>query len=115
MRCIGATHKQVMRLVRKEALSWCRFAIPIGVLSGVVVIWILCFVLRFLSPEYFGAMPAFSISIPSILAGIIVGLLTVLLAARSPAKGLQKFLRWRQFPAMPMLCSQSAKQQIQNG
>ena len=86
MRCIGATPKQVMRLVRKEALGWCRFAIPIGVLSGVVVIWILCFVLRFLSPEYFGAMPAFSISIPSILAGIVVGLLTVLLAARSPAK-----------------------------
>ena len=90
MRCIGATPKQVMRLVRKEALSWCRFAIPIGVLSGVVVIWILCFVLRFLSPEYFGAMPAFSISIPSILAGIIVGLLTVLLAARSPAKRASK-------------------------
>lgn len=90
MRCIGATPKQVMRLVRKEALSWCRFAIPVGVLSGVVVIWILCFVLRFLSPEYFGAMPAFSISIPSILAGIIVGLLTVLLAARSPAKRASK-------------------------
>ncbi len=90
MRCIGATPKQVMRLVRKEALSRCRFAIPVGVLSGVVVIWILCFVLRFLSPEYFGAMPAFSISIPSILAGIIVGLLTVLLAARSPAKRASK-------------------------
>lgn len=90
MRCIGATPKQVMSLVRKEALSWCRFAIPIGVLSGVVVIWILCFVLRFLSPEYFGAMPAFSISIPSILAGIIVGLLTVLLAAQSPAKRASK-------------------------
>lgn len=90
MRCIGATPKQVMRLVRKEALSWCRFAIPVGVLIGVVVIWILCFVLRFLSPEYFGAMPALSISIPSILAGIIVGLLTVLLAARSPAKRASK-------------------------
>ena len=49
MCCIGATPKQVMRLVRKEALSWCRFTIPIGVLSGMVVIWILCFVLRFLS------------------------------------------------------------------
>lgn len=90
MRCVGATPKQVMRLVRKEALSWCRFAIPIGVLSGVVVIWILCFILRLLSPEYFGAMPRFSISAPSILAGIIVGLLTVLLAAQSPAKRASK-------------------------
>lgn len=86
MRCIGATPKQVMRLVRKEALSWCRFAIPVGVLSGMVVIWILCFILRLHSPEFFGEMPAFSISVPSIVAGIIVGLLTVLLAARSPAK-----------------------------
>lgn len=90
MRCIGATPKQVMRLVRKEALSWCRFAIPMGVLCGVVVIWILCFILRFLSPKYFGAMPAFSISVPSILSGIIVGLLTVLLAARAPAKRASK-------------------------
>lgn len=90
MRCIGATPKQVMRLVRKEALSWCRFAIPVGVLSGMVVIWILCFILRLLSPEFFGEMPAFSISVPSIVAGIIVGLLTVLLAARSPAKRASK-------------------------
>lgn len=53
MRCVGATPKQVMRLVRKEALRWCRFAIPAGVLSGMVVIWILCFILRYLSPEFF--------------------------------------------------------------
>lgn len=90
MRCIGATPKQVMRLVRKEALGWCRFAIPVGVLCGIVVTWILCFVLRFLSPEYFGAMPAFSISVPSILSGIVVGVLTVLLAARAPAKRASK-------------------------
>ena len=90
MRCIGATPKQVMRLVRKEALGWCRFAIPVGVLCGIVLTWILCFVLRFLSPEYFGAMPAFSISVPSILSGIVVGVLTVLLSARAPAKRASK-------------------------
>lgn len=38
MRCIGATPKQVMRLVRKEALSWCRLAIPVGISIGIVVI-----------------------------------------------------------------------------
>ena len=90
LRCIGATPRQVMRLVRKEALRWCRFAIPAGVLSGMAVIWILCFILRFLSPEFFGEMPAFSISVPSIAAGMLVGLLTVLLAARSPAKRASK-------------------------
>lgn len=90
VRCIGATPKQVMQLVRKEALNWCRFAIPIGVVGGMVLVWILCFILRQLSPEYFGGMPALSISYPSIIAGIVVGLLTVLLAARSPAKKASK-------------------------
>ena len=90
MRCIGATPKQVMRLVRKEALAWCRFAIPAGVATGIVVIWVLCAILRYLSPGYFSAMPAFGLSIPSVAAGILVGLLTVLFAARSPAKCASK-------------------------
>lgn len=86
MRCIGATPKQVMRFVRKEALGWCKFAIPLGISTGAVVIWILCALLRFFSPEYFMGMPTLGISLPSITAGICVGILTVLLAARSPAK-----------------------------
>lgn len=79
-----------MQFVRKEALGWCKFAIPLGIFMGVVVIWILCALLRFLSPEYFAGMPAFGISLPSIVAGICVGILTVLLAARSPAKRAAK-------------------------
>ena len=90
VRCIGTTPKQVMRLVRKEALNWCRFAIPLGVAGGIVLVWVLCAILRQLSPEFFGGMPAFSISYPSVIAGIVVGLLTVLLAARSPAKKASK-------------------------
>lgn len=90
MRCVGATPKQVMRLVRKEALHWCRLAIPAGILIGTVVVWVLCYVLRSLSPAYFGGMPLFNLSVPSILAGICVGLLTVILAARSPAKKASK-------------------------
>lgn len=90
MRCIGATPKQVMRLVRKEALTWCRSAIPAGVAAGIVVIWVLCAILRYLSPGYFSEMPTFGLSIPSIVAGILVGLLTVLFAARFPAKRASK-------------------------
>lgn len=90
MRCVGATPKQVMRLVRKEALHWCRLAIPAGILIGTVVVWVLCYVLRSLSPAYFGGMPLFNISVPSIFAGICVGLLTVIFAARSPAKKASK-------------------------
>lgn len=90
MRCVGATPKQIMKFVRKEALNWCRFAIPVGITMGIIVIWILCAILRVLSPEYFGTMPTFSISVPSIAAGSVIGLLTVLLASQSPAKKAAK-------------------------
>ena len=86
LRCIGATPKQVMRIVHREALSLCGFAIPVSVAAGMVVIWILCAILRYLSPIYFGTMPVFAVSLPSIAAGVCIGILTVLLAARSPAK-----------------------------
>ena len=86
MRCTGATAGQVMRLVYKEALRWCRRAIPVGIGAGVVVIWILCAVLRYLAPKYFYAVPVFGVSVPSIVMGTAVGVLTVLLAARTPAK-----------------------------
>ena len=77
-------------MVRREALGWCRLAIPAGVALGVVVIWVLCAILRYLSPGYFAAMPAFGLSLPSVAAGVLVGLLTVMLAARSPAKRAAK-------------------------
>lgn len=90
MRCLGATPKQVIRFVHREALTWCRLAIPAGVGAGILVIWVLCAVLRVSSPKYFGALPAFGISVPSIAAGVCMGILTVLLAARTPAKRAAK-------------------------
>lgn len=90
MRCLGATGKQVIRFVQKEALSWCKTAIPIGVLAGIIVVWILCGMLRFLSPGFFEGLPVFGISYLGIAAGIVVGFITVLLAARSPAKRAAK-------------------------
>lgn len=86
LRCLGATGRQVARFVHREALGWCRTAIPAGVVFGILVVWVLCGVLRFLSPGLFEGLPVFGISLPSVAAGIIVGLLTVLLAARAPAK-----------------------------
>ena len=42
LRCLGATPKQVARFVRKEALNWCRTAIPLGLIPSILTIWILC-------------------------------------------------------------------------
>ena len=86
LRCIGATPEQVIRLVRKEALYWCRTAIPLGVAAGVAVIWALCGILRLLGPAYFGKMPVFGLSVPGILVGVLAGIGTVLLAAQTPAR-----------------------------
>ena len=90
MRCLGADTKQVRQYVRREALNWCRSAIPLGLILSLLMVWALCAVLRFLSPYYFGDMPAFGISIPGLIAGAAVGIVTVLLAARSPAKQAAK-------------------------
>lgn len=86
LRCIGATPIQVSRMVRREVFLWCRQAIPVGVFSGSGTVWILCAILRRLSPEYFEAMPRFGVSAPGILSGILTGLFTVLLAAYAPAR-----------------------------
>lgn len=86
LRCIGADKKQIMRFVRLEALNWCKLAIPIGVGAGMIITWILCAMLRILSGKYFAQIPVFGVSKVGIMAGIIIGILTVFLAARSPAK-----------------------------
>lgn len=90
LRCVGATPKQIIRLVHREALSLCTYAIPSSIVLSMIVIWVLCALLRALSPMYFATMPAFAISLPGITAGVIIGILTVLLAARAPAKRASK-------------------------
>ncbi len=86
LRCLGASQKQVIRFVRKEALYWCRSAVPEGVLLGTVMVWALSALLRALSPSYFGELPCFGISFIGIFAGVVIGVITVCLAAQSPAR-----------------------------
>ncbi len=86
LRCLGATRRQVLRFVRREALQWCFTAMPIGIGLSIVAVWGLCAVMRQLSTVWFGYMPTFGISWLSIGASIVLGLITVLLAARAPAK-----------------------------
>lgn len=90
MRCLGATRRQVLRFVRREALHWCVTSIPIGIGLSIVVVWGLCAVMRRLSSVWFGYMPVWGISWLSIAVSIVLGIVTVLLAARSPAKFASK-------------------------
>lgn len=90
MRCLGATKKQVKRYVRREALGYCRTGIPIGIILAIVVIWGLCFLLKTISPMIFDGMPSMFISYLAIIFGVLIGLLTVLLSAMSPARKASK-------------------------
>ena len=90
MRCIGMSKGQIKHFVRLEALNWCRTAIPIGVILGIVLTWGLCASLRFFVGEEFSGMPLFGISIIGIISGVAMGIVTVLFAASSPAKRASK-------------------------
>ncbi len=90
LHCIGADKRQTMRFVRMEALYWCRLAIPAGVSAGVAMTWLACALLRALSEEYFAQMPVWGVSVGAIGMGILTGILTVVIAARSPAKKAAK-------------------------
>lgn len=90
LRCLGATGKQVIRYVRREAFGWCKTAVPAGVLAGTFVVWGLCGMLRFLSPGLFEGLPVFGVSWPGMAAGVLTGLITVFLAAGAPARRASK-------------------------
>lgn len=90
MRCIGASRQQIIRFVRLEALNWCKMAIPVGILTGTIVSWVICGMLRYGIGGEFATTPVFKISPVGFISGAVVGIVTVLLAAQSPAKRAAK-------------------------
>ena len=90
LRCIGMSKQQVIRFVRFEALNWCKTAIPIGVLMGIVITWLLCIWLRNGVGGEFIELPLFNVSVFGIALGALVGILSVMIAARTPAKRAAK-------------------------
>lgn len=90
MRCIGMSKQQITRFVRLEALNWCKTAIPVGIVLGIIITWGLCAALRFFVGGEFSDMPLFGVSLLGIMSGVVVGLITVLIAASSPAKRAAK-------------------------
>lgn len=85
LRCIGASKKQVVRFVRLEALNWCKTAVPIGCGLGILASLILNVSLKKLVGGEWNDY-TFRFSILGIVSGALVGVVTVLLAAHSPAK-----------------------------
>lgn len=90
MRCIGASRQQIIRFVRLEALNWCKTAVPIGLILGTIISWVVCAILRYGIGGEFATMPILKISYVGLISGVAVGLVTVLLAAQAPAKRAAK-------------------------
>lgn len=90
MRCIGMSRQQLIRFVRLEALNWCKTAIPVGIIMGIAVTWILCVFLRCVVKEEFTYIPLFGVSLIGIISGAVMGTVTVLIAARTPARRAAK-------------------------
>ena len=90
MRCIGASRQQIIRYVRLEALNWCKTAVPVGLIIGTAIEWGICVLLRYGIGGEFATMPVFALSPVGLISGAMVGIVTVLLAAQSPAKHASK-------------------------
>ncbi len=86
MRCIGASRRQIVRFVRLEALNWCKTAVPVGLIFGTLVSFGICAYLRYGIGGEFASMQVFAISPAGLISGMLVGIVTVLLAAQAPAK-----------------------------
>lgn len=90
LRCIGASRQQIIRFVRLEALNWCKTAVPIGLILGTAISWGVCALLHYGVGSEFAATPVLALSPIGLICGALVGIVTVLLAAQSPAKRAAK-------------------------
>ncbi len=85
LRCVGASKAQIRKLVKREGTILLVWALPFGVLLGMVATLFCCAILKFYS-NIFSDAPLFYLSWGGILAGLIVGVFTVSIAVLLPAK-----------------------------
>lgn len=90
LRCIGASKSQIIRLVRLEALNWCKTAVPIGAGLGVITTNMLNAGLRHFVGGEVSDMPVFMVSGVGVVCGAVLGIVTVFLAAQVPARRAAK-------------------------
>ena len=90
LRCTGASREQIARIVRLEALNWCKTAVPIGLVLGTGISWAVCAVLHYGIGGEWATMLVGALSPVGLGCGTVVGLLTVLLAAQAPARRAAK-------------------------
>lgn len=86
LRCIGASPKQIKKLVLKEALILSVIGIPLGLASGVVAMEIVIHIVNMLVKEKIKIV----VSLIVFIVSVILGLVTIYLSAIGPAKKASK-------------------------
>ncbi len=88
---IGATKKQLKKTVYFEGLILGLIAIPLGIISGIIAIWILLKVVNYILIDLLnGFVLSYKISLLAILISILVSSITILLSCRSSARRASK-------------------------
>ncbi|MCI9078928.1 MAG: FtsX-like permease family protein [Lachnospiraceae bacterium] len=90
LRCLGASKKQVKHFVILQGLRQSMKAVPFGLVTGQILTWCACLLLKSISGERFSEIPLFQFSIGGLAAGAVIGFLIVFLASLSPAKKAAK-------------------------
>ncbi|MHB8126831.1 MAG: ABC transporter permease [Desulfitobacteriaceae bacterium] len=90
LRCLGASKAQVKRFVLLEGIRFSLKGIPLGLLTGTVIVWAASAFLKYVNPAFFSDMPLFGVSWVSLISGVVVGFLTVILASLSPCQKAAK-------------------------
>jgi len=88
---IGATSKQIRKNVFYEGFILGLIGIPIGILSGILAIFVLIKIVNIILVDYLGnATFTFSINLLSIFVAIILSSITIYLSSKSSAKRASK-------------------------
>lgn len=87
LRAMGATPKQIRRVVRSESVFVSIFGVIPGLLLGVIATTLLIAFLRITMPEYFPPEgPVFYLSWLSLAIGAVTGVLATIFSSLSPAR-----------------------------
>lgn len=86
LRCIGATPKQIRKIVYREAYILGAIGVPIGTLCGILAMAILFAVIKALATATEFANLDVIISVPILIGSIAIGIVTIFISAWLPAR-----------------------------
>ncbi|ARC84315.1 ftsX-like permease family protein [Clostridium argentinense CDC 2741] len=85
LRAVGATPKQIKKIVLREATLISLIGVPLGILCGIFAIWAIAQIFKIMSSSVFGSLDMV-ISYEILAISAVVGLISIYISALIPAK-----------------------------